>query len=202
MIHLKRSLGAITFADPLPVWLIATYDTNNKPNMMAAGAGAVCNTIPPCLLVSLREVTHTHKAIHERKAFTINIPGEDHWREADYAGMVSGRDTDKFTDLGFTPVISRLVDAPIIEECPVNIECRLREHVRLSSHTMFIGEVMDVKVDESIFEDGKPEVSRIKPIIFSPRWKWKSSGYYSLGARIGDAYSQRKPPKDKAPTSV
>lgn len=193
---MKKSLGAINFADPLPMWLIATYDESGKPNMMAAGAGAICNMRPPCLMVSLREVTYTYRAILDRKAFTVNIPSEEHWREADYAGMVSGRNTDKFEDTGFTAVRSALVDAPLIQECPVNFECRLLDKKKLPSHMMFIGEVLDVKVDESVFDgDRGPDVKRIKPIIFSPRWSWKSSGYYSVGAKIGDAYSQKKIPE-------
>jgi flavin reductase (DIM6/NTAB) family NADH-FMN oxidoreductase RutF len=191
---MKRSLGAINFADPLPLWLIATYAKDDKPNMMAAGAGAICNMRPPCLMISLREATYTHGTILERKAFTVNIPSEEYWKEADYAGMVTGRKTNKFEDTGFTPVRSDLVDAPLIQECPVNFECRLMNKVELPSHTMFIGEILDVKVDESTFDgDRGPDVRRIKPIIFSPRWSWHSSGYYSVGAKIGDAYSQKKP---------
>jgi flavin reductase (DIM6/NTAB) family NADH-FMN oxidoreductase RutF len=93
---LKRSLGVINFADPLPLWLVATYDKNDKPNMMAIGAGAICNMRPPCLMISLREATYTHNIILDRKAFTINIPSEEYWREADYAGMISGKNTNKF----------------------------------------------------------------------------------------------------------
>ena len=193
---MKKSLGAINFADPVPLWLIATYDKDDKPNMMAAGAGAICNMRPPCLMISLRGVTYTHETILERKAFTVNIPSEENWREADYAGMVSGKRTNKFEDTGFTPIRSELVDAPLIQECPVNLECRLMDKVRLPSHTMFIGEILDVKVDESVFDgDRGPDVGKIRPIIFSPRWSWKSSGYYSVGAKIGDAYSQKKPPR-------
>lgn len=196
MIQLKRSLGAINFADPLPIWLVATYDENGRPNMMTAGAGAICNMRPPCLMISLRKATYTYGTILERKAFTVNIPSEGYWKEADYAGMVSGRKTDKFSDTGFTAVRSELVDAPLIQECPVNIECRLLDKMKLPSHMMFIGEVLDVKVEESVFDgDRGPDVRRIKPIIFSPRWSWKSSGYYSVGTRIGDAYSQKKKPK-------
>jgi flavin reductase (DIM6/NTAB) family NADH-FMN oxidoreductase RutF len=194
---MKKSLGAINFADPLPLWLIATYDKDGKPNMMAAGAGAICNMRPPCLMIGLRGVTYTHETILERKAFTVNIPSEENWREADYAGMVTGKNSDKFKDTGFTPVRSTLVDAPLIQECPVNFECRLMDKVELPSHTMFIGEVLNVKVEESVFDGEKgPDVRRIKPIIFSPRWNWKSSGYYSVGEKIGNAYSQKKPPKN------
>ncbi len=197
MAKLKRSLGVINFADPLPLWLIATYDKNEKPNMMAAGAGAICNMRPPSLMIALREVTYTHDTILEKKAFTVNIPNEKLWKEADYAGMVSGKNTDKFNDTGLTALKSQIVNAPIIMECPVNIECQLVNHVRLPSHTMFIGEVKDVKVDESVFDGDKgPDIERIKPIIFSPRWSWKTSGYYSVGKKIGETYTQKKPPRN------
>jgi flavin reductase (DIM6/NTAB) family NADH-FMN oxidoreductase RutF len=193
---LKRSLGVINFADPLPLWLVATYDKNDKPNMMAIGAGAICNMRPPCLMISLRETTYTHNIILDRRAFTVNIPSEGYWREADYVGMISGKNTNKFEDTGLTPIRSNLVDAPLIDECPVNFECKLLDKKELPSHTMFIGEILDVKVEESTFDGDKgPDVKRIKPIIFSPRWSWGSSGYYSVGVKIGEAYTQRKPPK-------
>jgi len=191
---LKRSLGAINFADPLPLWLIATYDKDDKPNMMAAGAGAICNMRPPYLMIALREVTYTHDTILEKKAFTVNIPNEKYWKEADYAGMVTGKNTNKFNDTGLTAVKSQIVDAPIILECPVNIECQLVNHIKLASHTMFIGEVKDVKVDESVIDgDNGPDIKLIKPIIFSPRWSWKTSSYYSVGKKIGDTYTQKEP---------
>ena len=158
-------------------------------NMVAAWTG-ICNSNIPCVQVSLREARHTYKAIMERKAFTISIPGEEFWRETDYAGMVSGKDADKFGDTVFTPVKSDLVDAPYIEECGMVMECWLRETVNLGTHVMVIGEILDVKIDEEALTDGVLDIQLLKPFIYSPG----DGGYHSLGVRIGDALVQKTPP--------
>ena len=157
--------------------------------MTAAWAG-ICNSVPPCVQVSLREARHTYKAVMERKAFTISVPGEELWRETDYAGMVSGKHADKFGDTVFTPVKSGLVDAPFVKECGMVIECRLKETVNLGSHVMVVGEILDVKVDEDALTDGAPDIQLLKPFIYSSG----DNGYHSLGVRIGDALAQKTPP--------
>ena len=188
---MKLSQGAKPLAIPTPVWLVGTYDSNGKANIMTAAWAGICNSDPPCIQVSLREARHTYKAVMERKAFTISVPGEELWRETDYAGMVSGKDSDKFGDTGFTPVKSDLVDAPYVEECGMIIECRLKETVNLGSHIMVVGEILDVKVDEAALTDGAPDIQLLKPFIYSPG----DNGYHSLGVMIGDALVQKTPPE-------
>lgn len=196
MVSLKRSLGAKVVGNLCPVWLVATYDKDDKPNMLNAGACGWANVNPPYLQVSIRDIRYSHSAILERKAFTVNIPSEEQWRQADYAGVTSGRNTDKFKDIGFTAIRSELVDAPIIQECPVNFECRLKGKMELDSNTLFIGEVLDVKMDESVL-DGEtgPDIKRIKPMVYWPKWGWKSEAYYSIGSELGKVYSQRNKPE-------
>jgi len=178
----KRSLGAKTIAPPAPVWLICTYDGEGRPNMMTASwAGMACSK-PPCVTVSLREATYTFGNIMQREAFTVNIPSEELAAAAAYAGTVSGRDTDKFADTGLKAVRSSLVDAPYIDECGLVIECRLVRTVELGLHTMFIGEIVDVKADEEIIgEGGMPDPEKHRPFIYSVG----GYGFYGLGGRIG-----------------
>lgn len=187
---MKQSLGAKTLAIPTPVWLVGTYDENDKPNAMAAAWGGICCSKPPCIQVSLRAATYTHGNIMKRKAFTVSVPGEEYWRAADYVGIASGRDTDKINDLGWTSVQSKLVDAPYLDECSLVIECRLKETVELGLHTLFVGEILDVKADESSLTNGKLDIQKIKPIIFNPG----DSGYFSVGKKIADAFRQKTPP--------
>lgn len=187
---MKQSLGAKTLAVPSPVWLVGTYDEKDKPNAMTAAWGGICCSRPPCLQVSLRAATYSHGNIMKRKAFTVSIPSEEHWREADYIGIVSGRDTNKIVDIEWTPVKSEFVDAPYYRECPMVIECSLKEVVELGLHTLFVGEIMDVKVDESSITNGRPDIQKIKPIIFGSG----DSGYFSVGEKIADAFKQRTPP--------
>ena len=192
---MKKSLGAKVVGNICPVWLVATYDKNDRPNVLNVGACGWANVKPPCVQVSIRDIRYSHSAIVERKAFTVNIPSEDQWREADYTGLTSGRDTDKFKDLGFTAVRSDLVDAPMILECPVNFECRLRGSVELDSNTLFIGEVLDVKVDEHVI-DGEwgPDIGRIKPRVYWAKWGWKGDAYHSIGSELGKVYTQKTKP--------
>jgi flavin reductase (DIM6/NTAB) family NADH-FMN oxidoreductase RutF len=187
---MKQSLGAKTLAVPTPVWLIGTYDEDDKPNIMTAAWGGICCSRPPCLQVSLREATYTHGNIKKRKAFTISIPSDEQWREADYAGIASGRGTDKIADLGWAVVKSGLVDAPYIDQCGLVIECRLKETVELGLHTLYVGEIIDVKADDAVLTEGKPDIKKIRPIIFSSG----ESGYFSVGEKISDAFRQRTPP--------
>ena len=122
---MKKSLGARTLAFPTPVWLVGTYDADGKANVMTAAWGAIVCSKPPSIGVSLRKATYSYGSIVARQAFTINVPSEKHVKEADYAGIASGRDADKFAKAGFTAVRSDLVDAPYVQECPLILECRL-----------------------------------------------------------------------------
>ena len=122
---------------------------------------------------------------------TASVPGEGYWREADYAGIASGRDTDKFRDTSLTPIGSEAVDAPYVGEYPLVLECRLKEVVGLGLHTMFVGEVVDVKADEEVLTNDRPDIQKIRPILFGTG----DRGYHSVGPRIADAFTTRKPPK-------
>ena len=178
----KKSLGAKTIAPPAPAWLICSYDSAGNPNMMTASwVGMACSK-PPCVTVSLRKATYTFGNIMERGAYTVNIPSVKLAEATAYAGVVSGRDTDKFADTGLTAVKSDLVDAPYIKECELVLECRLIKTVELGLHTMFIGEIMDVKADAEILgENGSPDPVKHMPFI----WSIGGYGFYGLGARIG-----------------
>jgi flavin reductase (DIM6/NTAB) family NADH-FMN oxidoreductase RutF len=179
----KTSLGARTAIIPTPVWVIGSYDKEGKPNMMTSSWVGVCSSKPASVMTCLRGATYTFGNIMERKAFTVNIPSESFAYEAAYVGRVSGRDVDKFAKAGLTPVKSALVDAPYIKEFPLVIECRLKQTIELGSHTMFIGEIMDVKADPSVLsEEGAPAMEKLKPFVYSPG----SSKFYGIGKSLGD----------------
>jgi flavin reductase (DIM6/NTAB) family NADH-FMN oxidoreductase RutF len=122
----------------------------------------------------------------ERKAFTVGIACEKKITEADYCGIFSGRDLDKFAVTGLTPVKSELVDAPFAEEFPVVLECRLLHMIEIGVHIQFIGEIMDVKGDPDVFgDDGHLDIMKIKPLIFDT----SHSGYHGVGPCLGKAFS-------------
>jgi flavin reductase (DIM6/NTAB) family NADH-FMN oxidoreductase RutF len=183
---MKQSLGARTLLYTHPVVVIGTYDRDGRPNAMTASWAGICCSSPPCVGVSLQKPRYTHGNIGEKKAFTVNIPSGDHVREADFFGMVSGKNTDKFAVSGLTPVKAEKVDAPYVAEFPVVLECRLLHTFELGLHTQFVGEILDVKVDESALgPDGRPEMARIRPFIYDSA----RQEYYGIGRLLGKAFS-------------
>jgi flavin reductase (DIM6/NTAB) family NADH-FMN oxidoreductase RutF len=183
---MKKSLGAKTLAQPAPAWVIGSYDSKGKPNIMTIAWGGICCSQPPCVTISLRKATYTYGCIKERNAYTINIPSVGQAKEVDYVGTVSGKNVDKFAMTMLTPVRSDLVDAPYIKEFPLVIECRVIHTLEIGLHTQFIGEIMDIKAEESVLgEHGLTDIVKVKPLIFDPG----QGSYYSIGERIGKAFS-------------
>jgi flavin reductase (DIM6/NTAB) family NADH-FMN oxidoreductase RutF len=179
----KTSLGSRTVIIPTPVWVIGSYDDKGRPNVMTSSWVGVCSSKPACVMTCLRKATYTFGNIMKRKAFTVNIPSESLASHAAYVGRVSGRDVDKFAETGLTPVKSAVVDAPYVKEFPLIIECQLKQTVELGSHTMFIGEIIDVKADRAVLsEGGVPDVEKLKPFVFTPG----SSRFYGIGKNLGD----------------
>jgi flavin reductase (DIM6/NTAB) family NADH-FMN oxidoreductase RutF len=182
----KLSLGARAALLPTPVWAIGSYDKNGKPNVMTSAWVGICCSKPPCVMTSIRKATYTFGNIMERKAFSVNIPSELFAKEIAYFGSVSGRDVDKFKVTGLSPVKCDLVDAPCIKEFPIVIECKLVQTLELGSHTMFIGEIMDVKVDKSLLgEKELPDIKKVKPFVFTPG----SSNFFGIGEYLGSISS-------------
>lgn len=183
---MKQSLGAKTLLFPTPVLMVGTYDHEGKPNIMNAAWGGICCSQPPCIAVSLRKATHTHGAIVERKAFTVGVVSERQVKQADYMGIASGRDVDKFAVAGLTVVKSELVDAPYAAEFPFVLECRLLHILEIGLHTQFVGEIMDVKADADVLgEDGLPDITKLKPLVYDTGHR----GYYGIGSLLGQAFS-------------
>ncbi|HWR41073.1 MAG TPA: flavin reductase family protein [Patescibacteria group bacterium] len=183
---MKKSLGAQTFALPTPAWVIGTYDEAGKPNIMTAAWGAICASTPPCVTVSLQKPRASYQNIIKHQAFTVNIPSATYAAEVDYAGIVSGKLVDKFAVTGLTPVRSQLVDAPYVSEFPLILECRLINTLEVGSHTLFIGEIADVKAEERVLDDqGALVVDKVNPLSYSP----PDRAYYELGENVGKAFS-------------
>jgi len=153
--------------------------------MTAAWAGICCSK-PPCAYVSLRKATYTYGNFMERKAFTISFPSEAYVKEADYFGIVSGRNTDKFSTTKLTPVKSDLVDAPYVKEFPMVFECKVIKTVEIGLHTEFIGEILDVKAHESVLDENKMiDVRRVRPLV----WSLPNMSYRNVGKHLGKSFS-------------
>ena len=185
----KRSIGPRTLLYPHPDLIIGTYGPGGRPDAMAAAWGGICSSRPPAVAVSVQKTRQTYENLLKRREFTISIPSVDYIREADYFGIVSGRDTDKFAATGLSPVKADLVDAPYVGEFPVVLECRLLQTVEIGVHTQFIGEILDVKVDESVLgEDGKPDIGKIRPFAYDSM----RQEYYGFAGVLAKAFSAGK----------
>ena len=183
---MKKSVGAKTLVFPAPVLIVGTYDRDKKPNAMAVAWGGICCSQPPCVTVSLRKATYSYGSIVSRRAFTVSIPAERQVREADYFGIASGRDEDKFEKTGLTPVPSELVDAPYIAEFPFVLECRLLHTLEIGLHTAFIGEILDIKADESVLgENGVPVMEKVEPVVYEP----VNRRYFQVGGFLAKSHS-------------
>lgn len=182
---MKKSFGAKTLIFPTPVWCVGSYDPDGRPNVMTIAWGGVCCSQPPCVTISLRKATYTYGNILHRQAYTLNVPSEKYVSEADYFGIASGRNADKFQASGLTPVKSELVDAPYVAEFPMILECRLIHHYEIGLHTHFVGQILDVKIEEELLTDtGQPDIETIRPIVYSP----ETQKYHGIGECLGKAF--------------
>ena len=180
------SLGANTFAPVTPVWVVGTYDHEGRPDVMTAAWAGICCSKPPCIYVSLRKATSTYGNLMERKAFTISFPSEAYVKEVDYFGLVSGREYDKFSTTKLTPIKSDVVDAPYVKEFPVVLECKLIKVVEIGLHTEFIGEILDVKAQQTVLDENKmPDVEKVKPLVCS----LANMSYRKVGEHVGKSFS-------------
>lgn len=166
---------------PVPVVLVSCMDkANQKSNIITiAWCGVVCSA-PPALSISIRPSRHSHKLIRSCGDFVVNIPNEKILRQADLCGTRSGKDIDKFKMCSFTAIPSSKILSPMIKECPVNIECVLKDVVKLGAHDMFIGTIVAVHADEDI-TDGKGNIDygKAKPFVYN------QGEYWNLGKEIG-----------------
>jgi flavin reductase (DIM6/NTAB) family NADH-FMN oxidoreductase RutF len=154
---------------------------------MNAAWGGICCSVPPCVAVSLREATLTYHNILHSQAFTVGIPSRKHVEIADYVGLVSGHDHDKFAETGLTPLKSEKVNAPLAAELPFSLECRLFQHYKLGLHTMFIGEILGVMADEDVLgAEGFPDIEKTQAILYGG---FGSNHYFAIGERVGKSFS-------------
>ncbi len=178
---------------PLPAVMATVRDKEGVDNIITvAWTGTIC-TNPPMLYISVRPERHSYKALKETGEFVVNLTTEAMAKGTDFCGVRSGRDIDKFEATGFHKAPASKVNVSIIEESPVNIECRVREEVALGSHHMFIADVVHVSVDDRYMDEkGTFHLEKSKPIVYS------HGTYFSIGEALGTfGYSVRKKKKKK-----
>lgn len=179
---MRKDFGAKPYTYPQPVFIIGSYDEDGTPDAMNAAWGGISDDTQISLCLSAGH--KTVKNILRTGAFTVSMADEAHVVACDYVGIVSGNDVpDKFARAGFHAIRSERVDAPIIEELPMTLECRLVSYDEESCR--MVGEIVNVSVDESVLsEDGKIDISKLRPISFDP----VSNAYHVIGEKVGDAF--------------
>lgn len=169
---------------PRPTLLVGA-NVDGKANFLAVGGGGVANAEPPMIGVPIRHQRYTLKGIQQNLTFSINTPSIDLVRETDYCGIASGAKVDKVKVCQFKVFYGNLKTAPMIEQCPLNLECKVVQILNLGSHSFVIGQVEGTYVTESCLTDGKPNANKIKPIIFN----LESAEYIAFGEVVAKAFS-------------
>lgn len=181
---MRKNFGVKTWLCPQPVIIIGTYDKDGKPNIMNAAWGGICDYDK--VVIDLGEHKTTAN-IAETQAFTVAFGTVPYTAACDYAGIVSGTDVpDKFEKSGFTCVKSEFVNAPVLNELPVTLECVLH---KLGEDGMYIGRIVNVSAGEEFLgEDGLPDYAKFTPISFDPI----HSKYLAVEREVGEAFSDGK----------
>ena len=173
---------------PVPAVMVSCQRKNEKPNIITvAWTGTIC-TNPPMAYVSIRPERYSYGIIKESKEFVINLTTKELAYAADYCGVKSGKNIDKFKVMKLTAVESKKVSCPSIKESPVNIECKVKDILELGSHHMFIAEVVGVTIENKYMDEkGSFHLEKSRPIAYS------HGTYFSLGEELGKfGYSVRK----------
>ena len=182
---MRKNFGPKPMMYPMPVLIIGTYNPDGTPNAMNAAWGGIADT--ELISICLSENHRTTQNIFARGAFTVSMATAEQVAAADYVGIVSGdKVADKVEKAGWHTAASEFVDAPLICELPMALECKL---VRYDHDTgLLLGQIVNVCADEAILTDGKIDLGKFHPITFDP----SGHGYYTLGTRVGSAFKDGK----------
>lgn len=179
----KVTIGPMPYLTVMPTVLVGA-NVKGKANYMTVAWATVACMAPPMLCVAINKQRYTEVGIEENKTFSVNIPSAGQVIETDHCGLVSGAKTDK--SAVFHSYYGKLKTAPLAQECPVNIECRVFTSVDCGSHFLIVGEIVEIHADKSVLTDGKPDTAKIAPIVYS------QATYFGVGKEIEKAFSAGK----------
>jgi len=187
----RKSLPPSPLLFPTPVVLVTCVDEKGRPNIITLAWVGVVNSEPPLIGISIRPERYSHHCIKETKEFVVNLPSEEMVRGVDVCGVISGKEFNKFDLMGWATAPAEKVKPPLIEACPVHLECVVQQTLSLGSHDLFIGEIVALHVKEEVQkEKGRIDMLKALPIAFSPG----SREYWSLGRVLGHyGFTKGKP---------
>jgi flavin reductase (DIM6/NTAB) family NADH-FMN oxidoreductase RutF len=181
----KVALGPQTLIYPMPTLLVGA-NVNDKPNFMTVAWGGIACSEPPMISVGIRHVRYTLKGIHQNNTFSVNIPSIEMVKEVDYCGTESGAKSDKVDICKLKVFYGKLMNAPLIDQCPVNLECKVMHILDLGSHSLIVGKIEETYVSESCLTNGQPDIAKINPLIFAPA---AGRNYRAIGEIVAKAFS-------------
>ena len=185
---MKLRKNPYTALFPCPVVLVTCVDSKGEANIITlAWVGTLCSE-PPAVGLGIRPSRYSHELIENSKEFVVNIPPARLVKETDYCGVTSGKDVDKFTETKLTPEPANKIKAPLIGECPVNMECKLKDVIPLGAHDLFIGEIVQVHIDQDVLDEkGHIDFRKADPFTYN------QGEYWTLNKKIGTyGYSKQK----------
>jgi flavin reductase (DIM6/NTAB) family NADH-FMN oxidoreductase RutF len=193
----KLELEPKPYMFPKPVVLIGA-NVDGKPNFMPVAFVGIVNMKPPMISVALGKPHHTNIGIRKNGTFSVNVPSEDMVKITDYCGLVSGKRIDK--SLLFESFYGTLETAPMIKECPFNMEVKVIQTIDLPIDEVFLGEIVAAYTEEQYLTNGHPDIKKIKPMVFSMHddHLGKSNNYWKVGEFIGRGWSIGKEFKEKS----
>jgi len=181
-----KSLGPINALYPMPTTLVGAT-VNSQPNFLAvAHVGILNHGTPQYLSIGLAKIHFSNIGIHENQTFSICLPSEDLMVETDYCGIMTGKKTDK--GALFDIFYGEVETAPMIRQCPVNMELKLHEILDFKTHDIFIGELVQTYADDGVLTDGNIDIAKLRPLLFD----MASKKYWALGKAIGNCWNAGK----------
>jgi flavin reductase (DIM6/NTAB) family NADH-FMN oxidoreductase RutF len=181
----KIKFGPQTLLYPMPAVLVGV-NINKKPNFMAAAWCAIAAHKPPAVSVAIRKERYTLEGVRENGTFSINVPSSDMVKKTDYCGVYSGKKNDKSQI--FKAFYGDLKTAPLIQECPLNLECKVLHYLDVGTHTLVVGEIIETYLSEDCLTNGKVDPKKIDPLIYTPG----TMKYHRLGEDIASAFKVGK----------
>jgi len=187
----RKSLPPTTMLFPTPVVLVTSVNEAGKPNVITLAWVGVINSEPPMVGISIRPERYSYACIKGLREFVVNLPSEKIVRKVDACGVLSGKETDKFSSTGLNPVPAEKVKPPLINECPVQLECQVKQIIPLGSHDLFLGQIVALHVKEEVQkEKGRIDISKALPFVYCPG----AHEYWNLGKCIGHyGFTKGKP---------
>jgi flavin reductase (DIM6/NTAB) family NADH-FMN oxidoreductase RutF len=178
---------------PLPATMVSCVAEGIPPNIITISWIGIVNSEPPMLSISVTPKRHSHRIIKKSGEFVVNLTSEDNLKAADFCGNRSGRDYDKFKEMNLTPIPGKVTSVPLIKECPINLECKVKRSHVLGSHEMFIAEIVAVHINKDLLDvNGRPVIDKLKPLVYCPAAREYRGGLVKLLSRYGEAAGKKE----------